>query len=122
MAYWENYYTPGSVREAVDLLHRYHGDARIIGGGTDLLLEIQQGHREGVKALVDLSKIPGLDKIREEDGYFVVGAGVTHTQIVEDPRMIRHATCLVESRGVIGGLRPRPSHASLQSPGARLIP
>jgi carbon-monoxide dehydrogenase medium subunit len=107
MAYWNDYYTPSTVEEAVEILARYDGDACMIGGGTDLLLEIQQGHRPKVSALIDPTRIVGLDKITEEDGYIVIGAGVTHTRIVNDPRIRRHATCLAESCGVIGGPQVR---------------
>ena len=34
---WEHYYTPGSVAEALEILGRYDGEARVVGGGTDLL-------------------------------------------------------------------------------------
>jgi len=107
MAYWKHYHTPKTVHEALHLLDRYNGEARIIGGGTDLLLEIQQGHRPPVEALIDPTQIEGLNRIYEEDGYLVVGAGVTHTQIVHDERMRKQATCMVESCGVIGGPQVR---------------
>ena len=35
---WQNYYTPDTVAEAVALLQRYDGQARVIGGGTDLVV------------------------------------------------------------------------------------
>ena len=107
MAYWEKYHTPATVEEAVDLLGRYAGRACMIGGGTDLLLEIQQGHRPPVTALVDPSRIAGLDRIDEEDGWLVIGAAVTHSRIVQDSRLRQQGTCLVESCGVIGGPQVR---------------
>lgn len=107
MAYWKDYYTPQTVEEAVEILGRYDGNACMIGGGTDLLLEIQQGHRPKMEALVDPTRIVGLDQITEEDGYLVIGAGVTHTKIVQHPLMQQHGTCLVESCGVIGGPQVR---------------
>jgi carbon-monoxide dehydrogenase medium subunit len=79
----------------------------VVGGGTDLILEMQQGHRPPVEALIDATRIDGLNRIVEEDGYLVIGAGVSHTQIVADERIIRHGTCLVESCGVIGGPQVR---------------
>lgn len=107
MAYWNNYHTPRTIEEAVGLLTRYAGQACMIGGGTDLLLEIQQGHRPRMEALIDSSRIAGLDTITEEDGWIVIGAAVTHTRIVNDPLMIRHGTCLVEGCGVIAGPQVR---------------
>jgi len=79
----------------------------MVGGGTDLLLEIQQGLSPAVEALVDTSRISGLDQITDEDGHIVIGCAVTHTQIVNDKRITHHGTCLVESCGVIGGPQVR---------------
>jgi len=107
MAYWNDYFTPTSIEEAIGILARYDGRACVIGGGTDLLLEIQQGHRPKMEALVDPSRIQELSCIEEVDDYLVIGAGVTHARIVRDPRIIQHGTCLVESCGVIGGPQVR---------------
>jgi carbon-monoxide dehydrogenase medium subunit len=107
MGYWQNYHTPASIEEAIDLLGQYAGQARVVGGGTDLILEMQQGHRPPVEALVDVTQIAGLDQIVAEDDHLVIGAGVTHTQIVNDARLVQHGTCLVESCGVIGGPQVR---------------
>ncbi len=107
MTYWKDYHTPASIGEAVSLLGRYQGQARVVGGGTDLILEMQQGHRPPVEALVDVTQIAGLNEIVAEGGYLVIGAGVTHSQIVSDARVVQHGTCLVESCGVIGGPQVR---------------
>ncbi|MBN1220652.1 MAG: FAD binding domain-containing protein [Anaerolineae bacterium] len=107
MTYWKHYHIPTSIDEALSLLARYNGQARVVGGGTDLILEMQQGHRPPVEALIDVTRIDRLNRIDEAGGYLVIGAGVTHTQIVNDERMVRHGTCLVESCGVIGGPQVR---------------
>ncbi len=121
MAYWKHYYTPDTVKEAVALLDRYDGRACMIGGGTDLLLEIQQGLHPRMDALVDPVRIADLDRITEENGYLVIGAGITHTRIVSDARLAQHATCLVESCGVIGGPQVR-NVATLAGNIARALP
>ncbi len=107
MSLWKHYHLPRSVEEAVELLNRYDGQARVVGGGTDLILEMQAGHGPSVEALVDPTCIPGLDQIVEEAPYLVIGAGVTHSQITTDPRVVRGGTCLGESCGVIGGPQVR---------------
>jgi len=107
MSLWKHYHLPQSVEEAIELLHRYDGRARVVGGGTDLVLEMQQGHRPPVEALIDPTHIPGLNEIVEEAPHLVIGAGATHTQIVADPRVLRGGTCLAESCGVIGGPQVR---------------
>ena len=104
---WQNYYTPKSVAEAVDTLQRYDGQARVVGGGTDLLVEIRRGLHRPVEALVDVSRIPGLDSIEVDGEHIVIGCGVTHSQIIRDARIIAYGTCLSESCSVIGGPQVR---------------
>ena len=65
-----------------------HGDsARLIAGGTDLILELSRGARSGVDTLVDLSVIDGLDTISERGRRVELGPLVTHSDIVGDKRM-----------------------------------
>ncbi len=56
MQTWEHYYTPSTVDEALDLLAEHAGNARIIAGGTDLLIDLQYGGERSVDALVDLTR------------------------------------------------------------------
>ena len=104
---WESYHTPGSVAEALELLQHYDGRARVVGGGTDLLVEIRRGLRRPFEAMVDVSGIAGLGSISQTPEYIVIGCGVTHATIVSDAGIIRHGTCLAESCGVIGGPQVR---------------
>ena len=104
---WESYHTPESVEEALELLQHYDGNARVVGGGTDLLVEIRRGLRRPFKAMVDVTGIAGLCDISEDHEYMVIGCGVTHAEIVNDERIARHGTCLAESCGVIGGPQVR---------------
>jgi len=104
---WNNYHRPASVEEAIHWLDHYDGCAQVIGGGTDLLLEIQQGAKPVMEAMVDTSRIAGLDRITEDGQHIIIGCAVTHTEIVHDERIIRHGTCLVEACGVIGGPQVR---------------
>ena len=85
---WEHYYTPGSVAEALEILGRYDGEARVVGGGTDLLVETRRGMHKPVAAMVDVTHIDGLAEISLDDDYIVIGCGVTHSQIVRDERII----------------------------------
>ena len=98
---------PHTIEEAVQWLNHYEGRAQVIGGGTDLLLEIQQGLRPAVEAMVDPSRITGLDHITMDDEHITIGCAVTHTQIVNNEDIIRHGTCLIEACGVIGGPQVR---------------
>jgi len=107
MPLWSDYYLPVSVDEAVELLARHGGKARVVAGGTDLILDLQQGNEHPMEALVDVTHIVGLNEIREADGYIIIGAGVTHNQIVESALMQQKATALVEASYVVGGPQVR---------------
>lgn len=104
---WKNYHTPETVEEALAVLEDYDGGARVIGGGTDLLVEARRGLRRPFEAMVDASRIKGLGSISQDQDYIVIGCGVTHTEIINDERILRHGTCLNESCGVIGGPQVR---------------
>ncbi|GAB4450301.1 MAG: xanthine dehydrogenase family protein subunit M [Anaerolineae bacterium] len=104
---WTHYHTPHTVDEALDLLAQYGGQARVVAGGTDLILELQQGHRPPVAALIDVTRIDALQALQVDGDTLTLGAGVTHTQIVRSDVLAARATCLVESCGVIGGPQVR---------------
>ena len=104
---WRAYHTPTTVAEALSLLHAHKEKARIIAGGTDLILDMEAEDAAPIEALVDVTKIAGIDRIAQEKGWIVLGAGITHTQIEESPLLRRHAACLTESCGVIGGPQVR---------------
>ncbi len=98
---------PASVDEAVGLLARFDGKARVVAGGTDLILDLQQGNEHLLDALIDVTRIVGLNEIREADGCLTIGAGVTHNQIVESDLLQQKATALVEASYVVGGPQVR---------------
>jgi CO/xanthine dehydrogenase FAD-binding subunit len=104
---WNKYHAPATVKEAVALLDRYDGRAQVLGGGTDLLLQIQQGLKPPVEAMIDPSRIPGLGEIIQDQEHIVIGCAVTHSRIIRDQGVIQHGTCLVEGCGVIGGPQVR---------------
>ena len=68
-----SYAAPTSVDEAVKLLAGASGLAKVLSGGTDLLVQMRAGRMQP-ELIVDTKKIPGLIGIREENGGFVIGA------------------------------------------------
>ena len=109
--FWDEYHLPTSFEAAVTLLARYDGRARIIAGGTDLLLDLKDakpgGHQPHYDALIDVTRIAGANEIREEDGWVVIGCAVTHTQVVAHPLMCARASALAEASGVVAGAQVR---------------
>ena len=81
---WQEYLFPSSVEEALAMLAEREGRARLVAGGTDLIIELTEGQRSA-DCLVDITRIPGLDQIEDRDGYVHVGARVTHAQVAASP-------------------------------------
>jgi carbon-monoxide dehydrogenase medium subunit len=73
---------PGTVDEALALLAEYGERARIVAGGTDVLLELTRGARPNVDTLIDITRIPGLDSVEFDGTRFRLGPNVTHNQVV----------------------------------------
>ena len=91
---WESFITATSVDQVLEALAQHGRDARIINGGTDLLIEIERKVRSP-KVAIDVSRVPELDTIRFEDGTFHLGASVTHNQVVGNKLLVDHAYPLV---------------------------
>ena len=107
MNYWEKYVKPGRVEEALAALEAAAGRGRIIAGGTDLLLDLQQGRLAPVEVLVDVADIPELREIRIDGDTATVGAAATHAAIMKNPVLNAQATALVEASSLIGGPQVR---------------
>lgn len=104
---WQAYHTPQSVDEALSLLSQYAGGAQIVAGGTDLILDMQQGNHSALQALIDVTTIRDLDQIREDNGWIVIGAAATHAAIEASPLIRHHGAALAESCSVVGGPQVR---------------
>jgi carbon-monoxide dehydrogenase medium subunit len=101
---WQAYEIPTSVEEALAILARYDGQARLIAGGTDLIIELQEA-KSGPECLVDVTRIPGLDRIEQEGDRIILGANVTFRQIKESCLVQEQARALAEAAGSVGALQ-----------------
>jgi aerobic carbon-monoxide dehydrogenase medium subunit len=108
-----DYVRPHSLTEAIELLTRRQGEARVIAGGQSLLAMMNlRIATPGL--LIDIARLPELAAVAEDDEAVTVGACVTHAAIedgrVADPSrglMPRVAATLgyraIRTRGTIGG-------------------
>ena len=99
---WESYYTAGNIEDALEILDREGPSARIIAGGTDLVLELKNGSHPHVKSLVDINRIEGLDVIEEQGDQITLGPTVTHNQCMVSEPLLRYALPLVKAAASIG--------------------
>lgn len=100
---WKQHINALNIDQVIDLLDRYQDNARVIAGGTDLILEIERGTRKDVETLIDISRVGGLSEIQlDEEGNLHIGSMVTHNQVVADPLARQHAYPLVEACFKVG--------------------
>ena len=107
MTYWQTYVTPRTLDEALAALRGAPGPARLIAGGTDLLLDLQQGRQPPIDTLIDISRVAELCEVRLEGERLFLGAAVTHAELVSQPLVAARAACLVEACALIGGPQVR---------------
>lgn len=104
----QNYVLPESVVEVINILDSSNGQARVISGGTDLLLDISGGKIK-TGCLVDISRILELGKITLEDGVINIGAAVTHNQVAGSELIRERAPVLAMAARKVGSLQVRNS-------------
>jgi len=103
---WTAYLFPQSVEEALEMLSAHAGRARLIAGGTDLVLQAQRGQCPA-EVMVDITRIPGLDFLEEREGWIWIGPQVTHGRIAASPLIREKAGVLARACGCVGGPQVR---------------
>jgi carbon-monoxide dehydrogenase medium subunit len=103
----DKYVTARSIQEALDTLSIADQSKAVIAGGTDLLLDIQQGRHSQPDILLDVSDIEEMRHIDQDGNLVYLGGAVTHNEIVRSPLLLEHAQCVVEGCGLIGGPQVR---------------
>jgi len=96
-----SYTAPATVDEAVKALAGAAGQAKVLSGGTDLLVQLKSG-RLKPELIVDTKHIPGIIGIREEGDYFVVGSATPGVMISADQRLEHAWPGIVEGVDLIG--------------------
>lgn len=95
---------PTTLNEALKLKAEHGAGARFIAGGTDLLIDLaSDGSEDGAQmGLIDLTRIPGLADIWEEDGALHLGPLVTHNQCVRSRAIVESAFPLARACWEVG--------------------
>lgn len=96
-----NYASPSTAEEAVKLLAGATGLAKVLAGGTDLLVQLRSG-RLKPDLIVDTKHIAGIMGIRQEAGGFVIGAATPGAEIEANQALKGAYPGVVEAMDLIG--------------------
>jgi CO/xanthine dehydrogenase FAD-binding subunit len=122
----KNYYlSPNTLDEALFFLDEHKSEATILAGGTDLIPRMWD-KIICPSCFIDIHQLP-LDFVRYEDKYVIIGARVTHTQVIDNTLLKKHLPLLIEAcseiaappirnRGTIGGNLVNASPAADTAP------
>jgi carbon-monoxide dehydrogenase medium subunit len=106
------YFSPSTLEEACRLLESHPGEARVLAGGQSLIPLLKMRFTT-LSYLVDISRIPGLSEIREENGTLHIGPMVRVAELNDAPSVRQYhaiadaariiADPLVRNMGTVGG-------------------
>lgn len=100
------YYEPKTLDEALEILAKYGEDAKVLAGGTDLLVKMKVRLIEP-KVIVSIKKIPSLRYIVEESDFIRIGTLTTLRDIERSPVIRSYIPALQDSARVMGSIQVR---------------
>lgn len=95
------YEAPDTIDAAIKILAGESGEARVLAGGTDLLVQMRSEVISPV-LLVDIKRISEVREVKEEAGGFRIGAAVTGAELKEHPKLSKVWPGVVEAANLIG--------------------
>src|ERR671931_92271 len=100
------FYQPRTLEETVGLLADLGDDAKVVAGSTAVTLLMRQG-LIAPSALVDIGRLPGLDRIEIRDDALHLGALVRHRDIELDPLVRGNLPIVADTFGRVANVRVR---------------
>src|SRR5947207_3111775 len=100
------YVVPSSLGEAVNLLQKHAGRAKILAGGHSLI-PMMKLRLATPEFLIDIGRLPELAYIKEESGKIRIGALTTHYAIESSSVIKKHLAALADAAGCIGDVQVR---------------
>ena len=101
------YIAIGSLADACEVLSEHGAEARVLAGGTDLLIELRRRPQKAPKVVLDISRIAELGGIAESDGVIRVGPLVTHAELMWSEALRKFAPFLGAAGAAIGSPQVR---------------
>lgn len=110
MSLWQQYLRPQSLADALSAMSALGDSSKavaVIAGGTDLLLDLDQGRHSAVETLVDVTDVQEMLEIQQQDDFILIGAAVPLRDVIKHDLIHSHFTALVEACELIGGPQVR---------------
>jgi xanthine dehydrogenase FAD-binding subunit len=107
MNLWQEYLRPTNLSQALKAFAEASGPILPVAGGTDLLLDLEQGRHAPVHTLLDVTSIQEMAALEVRGDELFVGAAVPVNRIVLDPLVVKHAQALTEACNLIAGPQVR---------------
>ena len=98
---WHTYFQPTSLDETLHLLKHYSGQARIVSGGTDVMVELQRGIKP-TDILIDITRLHELRYVQLENGVVRIGGLATHNDVLASPECIAVGLPLAQASIEVG--------------------
>src|SRR6266498_3573721 len=98
---WQHYYQPSSLDHALQLLQQHAGRARIVAGGTDVLVELQRGVKP-TTTLIDITRLHELKYVRHVGGTIQIGGLATHNDVIASDACVQYALPLAQACWEVG--------------------
>ncbi|HEX7541007.1 MAG TPA: FAD binding domain-containing protein [Anaerolineales bacterium] len=100
---WTEYIIPASLEETLRILAEKREKARLVAGATDLMLELERGVRKGIETLIDITRLPDLERITfDEDETIHLGPLVTHNAAAASKLLRERSFPLVSAAWQVG--------------------
>ena len=99
---WQEYRCVSSLDEALSLLAEYGRAARIVAGGTDLIIEQERGQHPQLRVIIDITRVSGLDDITLDKSEITLGPLVTHNHVVASGVIRERALPLAQASWEVG--------------------
>ncbi len=98
---WQTYVQPTNLNDALELLRQRGAEARIVAGGTDIIVELSRGVRP-TSTLIDITALPDLKHVREANGLIRLGALATHNDVIASAACVERALPLAQACWEVG--------------------
>lgn len=125
---WFNqYFLPSDLHQALQLLEKYGTGARLIAGGTDLILALEEKKIPPVEVVVDITRIADLQKISITNDRVEIGTCVTLANLIRSETIQQSVPLLVDAARQVAGPQVRNlatlgGNVANASPAADMVP